>query len=303
MKPTLLVLAAGMGSRYGGLKQLDPVGPSGEVILDFSVYDAKRAGFSKVVFVIRRELEEAFRSQICSRYREEIEVDTVFQELDDLPDGHRPPPERSKPWGTVQAMLAAREVIQEPFGVINADDFYGPESFRLLAEALRELNPGRPDAVLVAFTLNRTISEHGTVSRGVCEVDDSGHLVSVEECHEIAAAEGGIRVRRAHGGEEVVDGTQAVSMNTWGFTPAVFKKAMSGFSEFLKNPEDPLKSEYYIPTLIQQGIDAGECRVQVLKSPEQWLGVTYPEDKPAVVDGLKERVRDGLYPNPLWGAE
>jgi NDP-sugar pyrophosphorylase family protein len=299
MKPTLLILAAGMGSRYGGLKQMDPVGPDGEVILDYSVFDARRAGFGKVVFVIRRDIEAAFRDQVGSRFEEKISVDYVFQELEDLPEGFAVPPERTKPWGTVHAMLAARDVIQEPFGVINADDYYGQGAFQLLADALRDQDPSGLDLVLIGYPLKNTVSTHGTVSRGMCEVKE-GQLVSVTECHEIQPVEGGIEVHR-NGTPEVVDGSQLVSMNTWGFTPAVFQEARQGFSDFLRANSDPVKGEYYIPTLVQQIMDAGKGTVEVLPADDAWLGVTYPEDKARVQAGLQALADQGVYPRPLWG--
>ncbi|MGA0369338.1 MAG: nucleotidyltransferase family protein, partial [Kiritimatiellia bacterium] len=296
---TLLVLAAGMGSRYGGLKQLDPVGPNGEVILDYSVFDAARAGFGKVVFIIRRDIEEAFKAQIGSKYAHGIEVDYVFQELADLPEGFSVPPQRSKPWGTVHAMLAAREAVREPFGVINADDFYGPGAFQLLAEALTRRENTEGKYVLVAYPLQNTLSLHGTVSRGLCKVFD-GKLLGVEECHEIRPVDGKIEMIRK-GRTETVEGHQVVSMNTWGFTPEIFERARTGFSEFLKSLPDPEKSEYYIPTLVQQLMDRAEGEVEVLHSQDHWLGVTYPEDKPAVQQGLKKLADENVYPRPLWG--
>jgi len=298
MKPTLLILAAGMGSRYGGLKQIDPVGPASEVILDYSVFDARRAGFGKVVFVIRKDIEQAFREQVGGRFEDKIDVEYVFQELDDVPEGFSVPPERAKPWGTVHAMLAAREVIQEPFGVINADDFYGPGAFKLLADALSERNPQSLNLILVGYPLKNTVSENGTVSRGMCEVKD-GELVSVTECHDIRPVAGGIEVNR-EGTVEVVDGTQLVSMNTWGFTPALFDEAMKGFADFLRTNPDPAKGEYYIPTLVQQIMDAGKGKVDVLTAEDSWLGVTYPKDKPLVQAGLRKLVNKGVYPKPLW---
>ncbi|MDF3130174.1 sugar phosphate nucleotidyltransferase [Kiritimatiellaeota bacterium B1221] len=298
MKPTLLVLAAGMGSRYGGLKQLDPVGPSGEVILDYSVFDAHRAGFGKIVFVIRRDIEEAFKAQVGSKYENHIQVEYAYQELSDLPEGFEVPEGRVKPWGTIHAMLSAREIVKEPFGVINADDFYGPGSFRLLAAALQARENSQGDYVLVAYPLKNTVSEHGTVSRGVCEVA-AGKLAGVEECHEIHPVADGIEVNR--GGElEVMDGSQLVSMNTWGFTPELFAHAQAGFKDFLGTLPDPMKSEYYIPTLVQQLIDRQQASVEVLHSDDHWLGVTYPEDKPAVQAGLKALLAEGVYSDPLW---
>jgi len=300
MKPTLVVLAAGMGSRYGGLKQIDPVGPAGEVILDYSVYDAIRAGFGKVVFVIRRDIEEAFRSAIGNQYADRIQVEYAFQELTDLPEGFTVPEGRTKPWGTVHAMLAARDLLQEPFGVINADDFYGPDSFQLLAEALQKREGRSSNYVLVGFQLANTVSEHGTVSRGVCSVDEAGHLATVVECHEIHPVEGGISLGHPEG-TRIVDGTQTVSMNTWGFTPDLLDRSADGFARFLASLSDPMKGEYYIPNVVQEGIDADEITVEVLSSPESWLGVTYPEDKPLVCAGLKALHDQSVYPYSLFG--
>ena len=287
-----------MGSRYGGLKQIDPVGPSGEVILDYSVYDAVRAGFGKVVFVIRREIEQAFRDQVGSRFENRIRVEYVFQDLSDLPDGASVPEGRTKPWGTVHAILAAREVIREPFGVINADDFYGPGAFGKLAEALTNLDPDALDSVLVAYPLELTVSEFGTVSRGLCDVQEN-RLHSVTECHDIRPVGEGIEVTR-NGVREIVEGTQLVSMNTWGFSPALFEEARIGFFAFLGNDPDPLKGEYYIPTLVQELMDAGKSSVTVVPAADRWLGVTYPEDKPRVQAGLDALVKQGVYPTELW---
>lgn len=301
--PTLVVLAAGMGSRYGGLKQIDPVGPTGEGILDYSVYDAVRAGFGKVVFIIRRDIEEAFRESIGQRLEKQIPVEYAFQALEDLPGGHTVPEGRTKPWGTTHAILAARNLVHEPFGVINADDFYGPQSFQLLADALRALSASPPPepCVLVGFPLRNTLSEHGTVSRGVCSVDAAGHLKDIEECEQIRALPDGSVGLLRNGIPETLDGTQTVSMNMWGFTPAFFDKAMHGFEAFLAAPPNPLTSEYYIPTEIQTRIDRGEAIVHVLQSPETWLGVTYPDDKAYVKAGLQSLIDQGIYAADLWG--
>ncbi len=302
MKPTLVVLAAGMGSRYGGLKQIDPVGPSGEGILDYSVHDAIQAGFGKVVFIIRRDIEEAFRTAIGPHLEPRIPVEYAFQALDDLPGDCSLPEGRTKPWGTTHAILAARDLVREPFGVINADDFYGPKSFQLLADALTApAAPPPPESwVLVGFPLRNTLSKHGTVSRGVCSVDASGHLRHIQECEKIRPLADGTAELLREGQPETVDGTQTVSMNMWGFTPAFFDKALSGFEAFLNAPPNPLTSEYYIPTEVQQRIDSGEAVVRVLQSPESWLGVTYPDDKPAVKAGLQTLVDRGIYPAELW---
>ncbi|MCC5850500.1 MAG: nucleotidyltransferase [Verrucomicrobia bacterium] len=298
MKPTLLVLAAGMGSRYGGLKQIDPVGPCGEVILDYSIHDAIRAGFGKVVFVIRKEIESDFRDTIGVRWQDRIDVAYAFQSLDDLPDGIEIPPSRQKPWGTTHAILAARNCIREPFGVINADDFYGPRSFQRLAGELSNLDAAALDFVLIGFPLHNTISENGTVSRGLCTLDALGNLAAIQECHEIRPVSEGIAVNRPDG-PALLDGTQTVSMNMWGFTPVFFDRAWEGFAQFLKKMPDPLKSEYYIPTLVQDLIDSGESRVAVKQSDETWLGVTYPEDKPIVHAGLAALIDKGVYPRKL----
>lgn len=298
MKPTLLILAAGMGSRYGGLKQLDPVGPAGEVILDYSVHDALRAGFGKIVFVIRRDIEDAFKTQIGRQYEDRIQVEYVFQQLDDLPSGFAVPEGRTKPWGTLHAMLAAREVVKEPFGVINADDFYGPGAFKTLADALKKREQTRNDYVLVAYPLINTVSQHGTVSRGVCEVAE-GKLAGVQECHDIHPVSGGIEINRS-GERQTVGGSQLVSMNTWGFTPEFFAAAMKGFQVFLTELADPLKSEYYIPSIVQELIDTRQAEVEVLRANDHWLGVTYPEDKAAVQQGLADLAEQGVYNDPLW---
>ncbi len=302
--PSLVVLAAGMGSRYGGLKQIDPVGPSGEGILDYSVHDAVRAGFGNVVFIIRRDIEEAFRESIGRRLEKQIPVEYAFQALGDLPGGLTVPEGRTKPWGTTHAILAARHLVHEPFGVINADDFYGPHAFKLLADALKtpaaSSTPPEP-YVLVGFPLRNTLSEHGTVSRGVCSVDAAGHLRHIEECEKIRPLPDGTVELLRNGMRETVDGSQTVSMNMWGFTPAFFEKAMNGFEAFLAAPPNPLTSEYYIPTEVQTRIDRSEAVVCVLQSTESWLGVTYPDDKPAVKAGLQALIAKGIYAADLWG--
>ncbi len=299
MKTSLVVLAAGMGSRYGGLKQIDPVGPGGEVILDYSVFDAIRAGFDRVVFVIRRDIEAAFREALGSRFESRIEVAYAFQELEDLPAGLSLPEGRSKPWGTMHATLAARKVVDGPFAVINADDYYGSASFEVLATALKQREASSGRWCMVGFPLQRTLSDHGTVSRGLCALDDEQHLSRVEECHEIHAVEGGVEVNR-NGATELVSGERLVSMNMWGFTPDVFQSASCGFREFYEQMPDPLKSEYYLPSLVQEQIDAGKVEVEVLRAESDWLGVTYPDDKARVQAGLQSLHDQGLYPTPLW---
>ena len=298
-EPSLVVLAAGMGSRYGGLKQIDPVGPSGETILDYSVYDAIRAGFGKVVFVIRKDIEVAFRESVGAKYEGRIAVEYAFQSLEDLPVGFTLPEGRSKPWGTTQAMLACRNSVKEPFGVINADDFYGSASFHILAEALRTRIQRTGEYVLVGFPMNNTLSDHGTVSRGLCCVNGEGALTGIEECHEIHPVEQGVSLKR---GEvvEIMDGTQTVSMNMWGFTPELFEHGILGFKKFLSGLKDPVKGEYYLPSLVQELMDQNRASVEVLQAPSSWLGVTYPDDKPAVIAGLRKLVDQGDYPEALW---
>lgn len=301
MNPTLVVLAAGMGSRYGGLKQIDPVGPAGEGILDYSVHDALRAGFGNVVFIIRKDIETAFRDTIGKRLEPRLPVQYAYQELTDLPPGHTLPPGRTKPWGTTHAILAARTLVHGPFGVINADDFYGPRSFQLLAHALRTPHPAPAEPwVLVGFPLRNTLSKHGTVSRGLCALDPAGRLASIQECEQIHPLPDGSVSLLRNGAPETVDGTQTVSMNMWGFTPAFFDLALDGFNTFLSHLPNPLTSEYYIPTEVQTRIDNHQASVTVLQSPESWLGVTYPDDKPAVKAGINTLITRGVYPPALW---
>ncbi len=303
MKPTLLVLAAGMGSRYGGLKQMDPVGPSGEFVLDYSVFDAVRAGFGRVVFVIREEFEAEFREKVVARYGGSIEVELVFQELGDLPEGFAVPGGREKPWGTGQAIWAARDAVREPFLVVNADDFYGREAFAEMGAWLAE--SGRDSGIrcsLVAYALRNTVSEHGTVSRGICEVDAGGRLVSVEECTEIGSADGGGFAGEDPAGERRrFNGEELVSMNFWGFSPEVFPRLGEMFAEFLHGltPDKP-KAEFYIPSAVSELIEKGETEVAVLESDARWFGVTYREDRDGVVAELARIVDAGDYPTPLW---
>lgn len=298
-KPTLVVLAAGMGSRYGGLKQIDPIGPAGEVVLDYSVFDAIRAGFGKVVFIIRRDIEADFKAAVASHFTGRIAVEYVYQELSQLPAGHRVPEGRTKPWGTTHATLAAAGVVKEPFAVINADDFYGRKTFEVLARWLETKAGSTGLYSLVGFILANTLSEHGGVSRGVCEVNAAGQLADIEECHEIQAECAGVKIRRA-AGWAAGTGREHVSMNFWGFTPDVFDRLGRAFSSFLGNLADPLKSECLLPTTIGALVKAGEARVDVLESPEKWFGVTYPADKPSVKASVQALVARGEYPAALW---
>ncbi len=300
MKPTLLVLAAGMGSRYGGLKQLDPMGPSGETLLDYSVFDALRAGFGRVVFVIRRDFEEQFREAVGRKFEAHTEVGYVFQDLDELPGGFRRPPTRQKPWGTGHAIWCARDTVKEPFAAINADDFYGAGAFRALAGFFAE---GSADFAMVGYQLDRTLSEHGTVARGVC-VTDVGNLQRIEELTGIGRTAPGepITSPRPDGTTAEFTGAETVSMNFWGFTPAVFPLLEAGLGQFLSTNLDDPKAEYYIPVAVGEFIAAGQTRVHVLTTDAAWFGVTYRDDKPVVAASLARLVQAGAYPADLFQA-
>jgi NDP-sugar pyrophosphorylase family protein len=297
MAPTLLVLAAGMGSRYGGLKQLDPVGPDDETIMDYSIFDARRAGFEKVVFVIRKEMEEVFRGKIGSRYEKRVPVEYVFQEMDKLMPDFSLPEGRTKPWGTTHAILAAATVIHEPFGVINADDFYGANSYRLLAEHLRS---GTEDYAMVGFELRNTLSEFGTVARGVCHVTEDDYLKDVTELTSIELEGPRIISVDSEGQETVLTGDEMVSMNMWGFTPQIFPQLNDDFRGFLKKYGDDLKAECYLPSSVNTLIQAGQARVKVLRSSDAWVGVTYREDHARVVQSIGHLIEQGTYPHRLW---
>lgn len=282
-----------MGSRYGGLKQIDAVGPSGETILDFSVYDASRAGFGQIVFVIRRDIEDAFRQSIGARFEQRIPVKYVFQEIDDLPPGFTVPAGRTKPWGTTQAVLAAAEVIHEPFAVINADDFYGQESFQSLSRHLLTESSGY---AMIGFILRNTLSEFGSVARGISAVDENGYLASVVEVTGIERDSGEIK---AAGGIRL-SGDEIVSMNMWGFTPRVFDQLRAYFESFLEANSLDQRAECYLPNAVNSLIHSGESRVRVLPTSEAWFGVTYREDRPRVVESIGRLVSSGVYPKRLW---
>ncbi|MDE6578450.1 MAG: nucleotidyltransferase, partial [Muribaculaceae bacterium] len=274
MKPTLFILAAGMGSRYGGLKQLDGVGPGGDTIMDYSVFDALRAGFGKIVFVIRHDFEKEFREKVISKYEGHVPVEVVFQDIKNLPGGYIPNPERVKPWGTNHAVLMGKDVINEPFAVINADDYYGVESFRILADFLRSVEGKKDCYCMVGFNIKNTLSENGGVSRGLCHVSENGNLTDVNECHGIQYKDG--KLIQIVDGEEVPfpeDGI--VSMNMWGFTPDYFDYSVQSFLNFLEAHHDDLKSEFYIPTVVNELIQAGKIELKVLDTPSKWFGVTY----------------------------
>jgi NDP-sugar pyrophosphorylase family protein len=301
MKPALVVLAAGIGSRYQGLKQMESVGPHGEAVLDYSVFDALRAGFGKVVFVIRREIEASFRETVGDKYQGRAEVRYVFQELDLLPPGFFPPGNRSKPWGTGHATFLAEPAVEEPFAVVNADDFYGADAYRLISDHLQRAGEGLThDYAMVGYVLRETLSEHGHVARGLCEIDPQGRLLRVVERTRIFKQEGGASTVDESGQEHALSGDEIVSMNFWGFTPSVFPSLKEQFERFLRrNREDP-KSEFYLPTVVDRLVAEGRAGVRVLSHRGRWLGITYREDKPRLVRGIQELVRQGVYPEKLW---
>ena len=290
---TLLVMAAGMGSRYGGLKQLDAVGPSGETIIDFSVYDAIRAGYNKVVFIIREDFEKQFKEKISNKYEDKIKVEIVYQDLHDLPNSFSCPKDRSKPWGTGHAILAARNVISEPFAAINGDDFYGRESFKIISDHYSSMNSG---FTMAAFQLDKTLSDYGSVSRGICE-QNLNQLVTVVETHEIKkSSAGNIECDR----DISLLGNELVSMNMWGFMPSIFDHLEKMFNEFLDENISDLKSEFLIPSVVNDLIEKNIEKVQVLKTRSTWFGVTYIEDKPFDKNQIKELIQTGIYPEKLF---
>lgn len=282
MELALIVLAAGMGSRYGGLKQLDPVGPAGEIILDYSVSDALQSGFTKIVFVIRREMLELFRETVGSRYEEMVSVEYAFQELEPLPGGRVAPAGRTKPWGTGHAVLVAQTLVHSPFAVINADDYYGSSGFHALADFLRGTESGH--YAMVGYRLERTLSDHGSVSRGICSADHNGFLLEITERTAIALTAEGIF---AEGTPPIrLTGSEPTSMNFWGFTRDIFPHLERLFEEFLDQHDGDLKAEYYLPAAVSSLISSEEATVRLLSSSDLWFGLTYPEDKPLVVQAL-----------------
>lgn len=303
MKPTLLILAAGMGSRYGSLKQMDGVGPSKEAILDYSVYDAIRAGFGKVVFVIRHSFEEDFKSVFSAeRFGNKIEVEYVFQELDLLPKGYSVPQGREKPWGTNHAIMAGQHAVKTPFAAINADDFYGTEAFQVLGEHLATLEGKKGKYAMVGYTLANTLSDFGAVSRGVTTVDKSGYLATITERKEIVKVENGVQYRDANGEMVNIAGNSVVSMNFFGFTPDYFEYSNELFVPFLDNAikTGNLKAEYLIADVVTELKNSGKAEMKVLSSDATWFGVTYKEDKPFVMEAINKLVEKGVYPRNLW---
>ncbi len=299
MKPTLMVLAAGMGSRYGGLKQLDQVGPSGETIIDYSIYDAIRAGFGKIVFVIRRDIEEPFREAFIERLKNHIKIEYVFQELDNLPKGYSLPEGRTKPWGTSHAIMVTREKIKEPFGVINADDYYGVESFKILREFLVN-DKDDNNYSLVGYPMGNTLSDHGHVNRGVCQVGKTGLLEGIVETRKISKTDKGIFAPGPDGKDLTFSGREIVSMNLWGFKPSIYDLLDKEFTLFLKTRIEDPTAELDIPTSVDKYVKSGEITIKVLETGGKWFGVTYREDKPFVVASINRMVEAGIYPAKLF---
>ena len=292
MKPTLFVLAAGMGSRYGGLKQLDGLGPNGETIMDYSVYDAIKAGFGKVVFVIREDFEKDFREKVLSKYEGVVPTEVVFQALDKLPEGYTCPADRTKPWGTNHAVLMGKEAIKEPFAVINADDFYGRDAFRVIAEELQRPHDRKGDYCMVGFRVGNTMTENGSVARGVCQTKE-GLLTSVVERTAIIFTD-------ENGEVQTLEPNTPVSMNLWGFTPDYFDYSEREFKKFLDRDINTPKAEFFIPLCIDTLINSKEATVKVLDTDSKWFGVTYSADRPGVVEKFAELHREGVYPTPLF---
>ncbi len=300
MKPTLVVLAAGIGSRYGGLKQIDGLGPSGETIIDYSIYDAIRAGFGKVVFVIRKNIEEDFKHVFASKYGDKIEVDYVFQELENIPSWVKINPERQKPWGTGHAVLMAAEKIKEPFAVINGDDFYGAESFSAMAKFLIETEQDCNLAAMVGYLLKNTLSENGFVSRGVCEGNSENKLQKVTERTQIERINGDIKYKDETGNLLTLEDDTIVSMNFWGFKPQFLSHLKNQVESFIEKNSQELKAEIYIPLVVDNMIKSNDLQVEILKTTAEWFGVTYKEDRPVVIQRLQELVNNQIYPAKLW---
>lgn len=301
MNKTLLIMAAGMGSRFGGLKQLEPVGPNGEIIIDYSIYDAIRNGFNKIVFIIKEENYDIFREKIGKKIEDKIQVEYVFQKLENLPVGYKVPEGRVKPWGTAHAILCAKDVINEPFVVINADDFYGNDAYSVISKFMeKENNSNKKEYAIVGYDVINTLTENGSVKRGICKIEN-GYLTSIDESS-IEMKDNVIEATSLVDEKVyIVEKSAKVSMNMMSFTPDIFEYLEKNFIDFLEeSKENPLKSEYLIPTVLAKGIDEGYCNVSVINTTAKWTGVTYREDKEAVVNYISELVRNGEYPNKLW---
>ena len=298
-KPVLVILAAGMGSRYGGLKQIDTVGNNSESIIDFSIYDAKEAGFEKVVLIIRKEHEEAFRKNLTDKVSKHMEVEFAYQDINDIPEGISVPEGREKPWGTTHALLACRDVVKAPFAIINADDFYGKDAYKVvydfLVNEVKDYEYG-----MVGYLCNNTLTDFGTVTRGLCK-EENGYLKAITEIQKIARKDGEA-VYEEDGEWKPLDKNALVSMNFWGFTPKIFEQCKEIFDEFIKKGvvENPMKSEHVIPTAVGDLVRDNKCKVKMLSSKDKWFGVTYPEDKQIVQDSINELIEQGIYPEKLW---
>ena len=305
-KPILVIMAAGMGSRYGGLKQVDPIGPHGETIMDYSIYDAKRAGFETVVFIIKEEFAEEFKTKIGDAVSEHLEVRYAFQDVNDIPEGYEIPAGRVKPWGTAHAVLSAKDVIDSSFAVINADDFYGQQAFQEIYDFLANTEnstDNKLNLTMVAFLLKNTVSDNGYVSRGLCKTDEDGYLSEIIERTRIETHDGGIHYTVDDGASWVdVSPETIVSMNMWGFTEEILDYAEKFFVDFFNEevPNNPEKAEFYLPSIVDKLLSSGEARVKVLSSPEKWYGVTYQEDKEEVISAIRRLINDGKYPEELW---
>jgi len=298
MKPTLVILAAGMGSRYGGLKQLDEVGPNGEAIIDYSLYDAIRAGFGKVVFVIKTDFEDAFKEKFGAKLKGRIAVDYVYQSIDKIPSGYNIHPEREKPWGTSHALLMAESAVKEPMAVINADDFYGRQAYAVMAEFLTS-STDENEYAMVGYNLGNTLSEYGSVSRGVCSTDKNGNLNTIVETVKITRDADGIFFYE-NDEKFKLEENMPVSMNFWGFKPSVFAYIHNGLGDFLSKSGNKLKSEYFIPLFVNDNVVKGNIRTRVLNCNSPWFGVTYKEDKPFVQQKIRNLLDNGEYPEKLW---
>lgn len=299
MKPTLLILAAGMGSRFGGLKQVEPVGPNGEAIIDYSIYDAIRAGFGKVVFIIRESFADAFKEKFDAKLKGKIEIDYVYQELDMLPDGFSLPEGREKPWGTAHAILCAKNAVKEPFCALNADDFYGRNAYKVMAKFLTE-SDDNTEYSMVGYQLKETLSDFGSVSRGICDADKNGNLQKIVETLKIEKRGTAIISVEPDGSEVALTGNEIASMNNWGFKPSIFAELEKRFTQFLKTEIEKPKSEMYIPSVVFDLIDEKVATVKVLEANSPWFGVTYKEDKPFVIEKVNTLIAKGEYPEKLW---
>lgn len=303
MKPTLVLLAAGMGSRYGGLKQLDGLGPNGETIMDYSIYDAIKAGFGKIVFVIRKDFEKEFREKVLSKYEGHIPAEVCYQSLDALPEGFTVPEGREKPWGTNHAVMMAKDLIHEPFCVINCDDFYNRDSFMVIGKFLADLPDNATNTyAMVGFRVGNTLSENGTVARGVCSKDENDLLTTVVERTEIMRVDGKVSYKDENGEWVAIEDNTPVSMNMWGFTPDYFAHSDAYFKQFLSDPKNQAnpKAEFFIPLMVNELVNNGTSTVKVLDTTSKWFGVTYSADRQATVDRIQALVNEGVYPNKLF---